>query len=88
MLLQSDAVPATELRPLESSLWGRWEEAPVQEVLPPSCFLTVTLSQQLLPSVSPAFFLSFSAVSLAHTIELGSVSGIEWLELMANYLPL
>lgn len=52
---------------------------------------SVAPSQLLFPSVSPSFFLSFSftfSIELAHTIELGSVSAIEWLELMANYLPL
>ena len=53
-------------------------------------FLTqsVTLSQLLFPSVSLSLFL-FRILHLTRsTIELGSVSGIEWLELMANYLPL
>lgn len=55
---------------------------------------SLSLSQLLFPSVSlrPSLSHSLSAFSysieLARTIELGSVSGIEWLELMANYLPL
>lgn len=56
-----------------------------------SSLISVTPSQLPFPSVSPSFFPSFAAtfsIPLARTIELGSVSAIEWLELMANYLPL
>lgn len=53
--------------------------------------LTLSLCLNCFFHLSHPFFLSFAStfsISLAHTIELGSVSAIEWLELMANYLPL
>lgn len=56
--------------------------------LPFILFITLSLHCNCSFHLSPPlFFLSFS-IELALTIELGSVSAIEWLKLMTHYLPL